>query len=472
MQVSDIWTGCAFGNSSETGTNSFAVQDKYALTDIAQVTLAEPRHTTSALDLARAYAENIPGAYDRSQLLLRVRDLISARRDLFQQVMTAEAGFPIKDAQNEIGRALQTLTLSAEEAKRLTGEVVPFDGAPNGGGRLGFTLRVPIGIVAAITPFNAPLNTVCHKVGPAIAAGNAVILKPSDKTPLTANLLAQCFADAGAPPGAIAVLHGGADTAKLLLDAPEIGFFAFTGSTAVGRKIHAAAGLRRTQMELGSIAATIVMADADSAAAAAKCVGSTFRKAGQVCTSIQMLMVEDGIFDTFRQAFVAETKKLTFGDPADPKTDVGPMISEAAAERVMAMIEGETILAGGTRDRAVMTPTIITNPHNDARVLSEEIFGPVCCLIPISGIEEAIARINATPYGLATGLFTNQMDTAFAAARQLQVGGVHVNETCSSRVDLMPYGGVKDSGFGHEGPRYAMHEMTQERLITFSGLDG
>jgi len=325
-------------------------------------------------------------------------------------------------------------------------------------------------IVVAITPFNAPLNTVCHKVGPAFAAGNAVVLKPSDKTPLTANLLAQCFADAGAPDGALAVLHGGVPVAQALLADTRPHFFAFTGSTAAGRAIQAAAGLRRTQMELGSIAATIVLEDADIQAAAKKCAGSSFRKAGQVCTSIQMLMVAESAMPAFKDAYLNAVKGLVVGDPEDPATDVGPMISLEAAQRVEAMIARQPILRGGSRNRAVIQPTIIDTPVRDAHVLQEEIFGPVTCLIPVRDLDDAVERVNATPYGLATGLFTNDLQRAMSAALKLDVGGVHINETCSSRVDLMPYGGTKDSGFGHEGPKYAVQEMMEHKLITISGL--
>jgi len=463
-------TGIFIANTFRATNDSFAVSDKFHLTDIAQVNSATGGDIEAALTVAQNYTNAVPKPYERSEILLRVRDLVAARRDQFQTVMTVEAGFPVKDANGEIDRALQTLALSAEEAKRLSGETIPFGGAPTGGGRLGFTLPVPLGIVVAITPFNAPLNTVCHKVGPAFAAGNAVVLKPSDKTPLTANLLAQCFADAGARDGALAVLHGGIPVAQALLADTRPHFYAFTGSTAAGRSIQSAAGLRRTQMELGSIAATIVLDDADIQAAAIKCAGSSFRKAGQVCTSIQMLMVAKSVRSAFKDAYLSSVKALVTGDPADPKTDVGPMISVEAAHRVATMIKGQPILHGGECDGALMHPTAIDAPASDAQVLSEEIFGPVTCLIPVDGLEDAITRVNATPYGLATGLFTNDLQSAMSAALRLDVGGVHINETCSSRVDLMPYGGTKDSGFGHEGPKYAVREMMENKLITISGL--
>ena len=439
------------------------VFDKFTGESIGEVPEADAAAVDAALTHLAAYAP--PPAHERKATLLRVRDAVEAQRERFRETITAEAGFPVRDAEGEVARALQTLALSAEEAGRLTGETVPLEGAPGGAGRIGFTLRVPVGIVAAITPFNAPLNTVCHKVGPAYAAGNGVALKPSEKTPLTAELLRACFDEAGAGE-AIRLLHGSAEVAGMLLDDLRPGFFAFTGSTRAGAEIQARAGLRRTQMELGSISATIVLADADVEAAAAKCVASSFRKAGQVCTSIQMLMVDHAIYDGFRDRFLDATSRLVWGDPHDPATDVGPMISSEAADRVTAMLRDQTVALGGHREGPVISPTVIEMP--EGRVLEEEIFGPVVCLVAVRSLEEAIGRVNATPYGLATGLFTNDLGAAMDAARRLRVGGVHVNETSSSRVDLMPYGGVKASGFGHEGPARAVREMSEERLVTIS----
>ncbi|MFQ6549327.1 aldehyde dehydrogenase family protein [Aestuariibius sp. 2305UL40-4] len=470
MAGKEYLTGCFVGSHFVDTRDALAVEDKFRLKALASVSVATPDVAERALSLAASYQPT--AGYRRAEILRRVRDRLAARREAFRDLLVAEAGFPLRDAEGEVARAIETLALSAEEAKRIGGEVVPFDGAPGGAGRMGFTMRVPVGVVVAITPFNAPLNTVCHKIGPAFAAGNAVILKPSEKTPLVANLLASLFAEAGCPPGGLAVLHGGPPVAEALLADQRPGFYAFTGSTAAGASIHAKAGLRRTQMELGSIAGTIIMADADLDMAIPKCVGASFRKAGQVCTSIQMLLVERSVYDEVRERYVDGVGRLVAGDPAEAGTDVGPMISVAAAERVEGMLGGETVLTGGAREGAVLSPTVIERPADDSRALTEEIFGPVACLVPIEDLEEAISRINGTLYGLATGLFTSDIDTAFAAARRLRVGGVHINETSSSRVDLMPYGGVKASGFGHEGPKYAVREMSEERLITFSGLSG
>jgi len=456
------------------GAAATPVIDKYTLEPFTEVASAGLEDIAAAVDGAVAAQGIMPDPFTRYEILMRVADLVTERRALFRETIVRESGFTCADAVGEIARALQTLTTSAEETKRLAGEVIPLNGAPGGQGRVGFTSLTPIGVVAAITPFNSPLNTVCHKVAPAFGGGNSVILKPASATPLTATLLVEAFANAGAPPGSVSLLHGpGGKIGRALLADQRVGFFAFTGSTEVGQAIQQGAGLRKTQMELGSISATIVCADADLDKAVPKIVGAAFRKAGQVCTSIQMLLAEEAIYDDLRDRILAAVAALRVGDPKLEETQVGPMISMAEADRVESWI-GEAESAGaratqfGARDRAVLAPTVIENANSELNVLSREVFGPVLCLLRFTDFEAAIERINATPYGLATGLFTRNLDRAFAAARKLRVGSVHINETSSSRVDLMPYGGVKASGFGKEGPRYAMREMMEERLITIS----
>jgi succinate-semialdehyde dehydrogenase/glutarate-semialdehyde dehydrogenase len=339
---------------------------------------------------------------------------------------------------------------------------------------MGFTLRVPLGVVAAITPFNSPLNTVAHKIGPAFAAGNSVILKPASATPLTACLLAEVLLAAGLPKGFLSLLPGGGQVAEWILADPRVRFFAFTGSTEVGRSIQSRAGLRRTQMELGSIACCILCDDAKLESALPKVVNAGYRKAGQVCTSVQLLLVQKEILRKVETELAALVSALPYGDPNDPKTVVGPLISEKEAIRVEAWIaeavaRGAKCLAGGgPRKGAVVPPALLAGVDDSMKLGCQEVFGPVVCILPFDTLDEAVARVNATPYGLAAGIFTNRLDDAFAAARRLEVGGVHVNETSSSRVDLMPYGGSKDSGFGREGPRYAVHEMTEERIVTFA----
>jgi acyl-CoA reductase-like NAD-dependent aldehyde dehydrogenase len=450
------------------------VHDKFHLKPFATITTADAAQVRQAVDVAHAaFRRGAPVAYERGVVLDRAALLMETRLDAFVRTMQIEAGFTQSDATGEVRRCIQTLKLSSEEARRLAGDVIPLAGAPGQAGRLGFTLRVPLGVVAAITPFNSPLNTVTHKVAPALAAGNAVILKPSTHTPLTAVLLAQVLLDAGVPPGLLSVLHGSAEVVKHLQADDRVRFFAFTGSTEVGRQIQQAAGLRRTQMELGSIACTIVCEDADLDMALPKIVNAGYRKAGQVCTSVQLLLVHESLQQTVETRLAKLVQALPYGDPMDPKTFVGPVISVEAARRIEtwvaeAVAAGAQLLAGGTRDGAVVAPTLLTRIGDNMRVGCSEIFGPVVCIVPFQTLAQAIDRVNATPFGLATGLFTNRLGDALAAAQKLEVGGVHVNETSSSRVDLMPYGGSKDSGFGREGPRYAVHEMTEERVVTFT----
>ena len=451
-----------------------AVHDKYRLTPFATILPATAAQATRMVDAAHAaFRAGAPVAYDRGAILDRAASLVEQRAADFVETMQLEAGFTASDAMGEVRRCIQTLKLSAEEARRLAGEVVPLEGAPGQAGRMAFTMRVPLGVIVAITPFNAPLNTVTHKIAPAFAAGNAVILKPSTNTPVSACKLAEVLVEAGMPKGLLSVLHASSEVVQGLLGDQRVRFFAFTGSTEVGRSIQQAAGLRRTQMELGSIAFTIVCDDANLDSALPKIAGAGYRKAGQVCTSVQMLLVHTSIVGTVTERLTGLVSALRYGDPFDEDTVVGPLISEKEARRIESWIEeavaqGARLLVGGPRQGAVVPPTLLTDISDSMQVGSCEIFGPVVCIVPFGSLDEAIDRVNATPFGLATGIFTNRLGDAMSAARRLEVGGVHINETSSSRVDLMPYGGSKDSGFGREGPRYAIHEMTEERLVSIS----
>jgi succinate-semialdehyde dehydrogenase/glutarate-semialdehyde dehydrogenase len=450
------------------------VMDKYRLEPGAQVGTPDEAQARAAVAAAHAaFRRGAPGPFERGAILERAAALLEPRADDFVRAMQMEAGFTAADAAGEVRRCVQTLKLCAEEARRLAGEVIPLAGAPQQAGRLGFTLRVPLGVVLAITPFNSPLNTVAHKLGPALAAGNAVILKPSSATPLTAFKLAEVLIEAGLPAGFLSVIPGGAQVADWLISDERVRFIAFTGSTEVGRSIQSRAGLRRTQMELGSIAFTILCDDANLEAALPKVVNAGYRKAGQVCTSVQLLLVHRAILGKVESRLAELVGALAWGDPRDAQTFVGPLISEKEALRVEAWIEealakGAKRLAGGARKGAAMPPTLLAGIDDSMKVGCREVFGPLVCTLPFDTLDEAIARVNATPYGLATGIFTNRLEDAFRAARRLEVGGVHINETSSSRVDLMPYGGSKESGFGREGPRYAVHEMTEERIVTFT----
>lgn len=452
----------------------FEVLDKFRLTPVATGNEASPAQVTRMINAAQAaFRKGAPGPHERGAILDRAADILAARADEVKAVIQLESGFTGSDCAGEVNRCIQTLRLSANEARELHGEVIPIEGAPGQSNRLAYTLRVPLGVVLAITPFNAPLNTVAHKVAPALAAGNAVVVKPASVTPMTTLKLAEILHEAGTPPGLLNVLLGGGAVAQTAIEDPRVRFIAFTGSTDVGRKIQASAGLRRTQMELGSIAFTIFAEDGDMDRAVSRMVGASFRKAGQVCTSIQIALIHRSRFDEMRERMTKEVKAVKYGDPSQDGVLTGPLITEAEAIRVEswvaeALSQGATRLTGGPRQGAVLPPTLLTDTTPDMRIRKEEVFGPVLSLVPYDTLDEAIEMVNATPYGLATGFFTNRLDDAMKAAKLLEVGGVHINETSSSRVDLMPYGGSKDSGFGREGPKYAVEEMTEARIVTIS----
>lgn len=467
-------TGLLIGGRRLAGERTFTVHDRYLRVPIAEVAGATRAQVAEAVATARASLAQVPPPYERAKILARVAQLLDHRRQQVIDVMVAEVGFPPADANGELERALDTVQLCAEEAKRLTGDMIPLDGNPGQHNRIGFTMRTPVGVVCAITPFNAPLNSVLHKIAPALAAGNAVVLKPSDYTPLTASLVCDLFLEAGLPPGSIALLNGGADVGAWLLEEPGIDFYTFTGSTKVGKMIQAAAGLRRTQLELGSIACTVVCADADLDHAIPRIARAAFRKAGQVCTSIQRLYVARAVQDDVNARLIRAAAQMPAGDPRDPAVRIGPMISERDAMRAQSWLEEAAhadarVECGGTRAGAVLQPTVVSNVKPGLKVIEEEIFAPVVSLLPFDCIDEAIDSINALHFGLATGIFTRSLNDALRAARVIRSGAVHINETSSSRVDGMPYGGVKDSGFGREGPRWAMREMTEEKMITLMG---
>jgi len=468
-RVSRLLIGGAWVEGETTET----LCDRYRGEAFGEIGVATAAQVDAAVAGAcAAFVTDQIAPYGRFQILAKAAAIIASRKDVLVKCMTAEAGFTRTDGEGEVRRCAQTLELCAEEAKRIVGRMIPMEATPNLRNRMAFTLRVPKGVVCAITPYNSPLNTVAHKIGPALAAGNAVVLKPSEYTPLTAVHLCEALLEAGLPAGLLSLVHGpGAQVGRQLLADSRIAFYTFTGSTRVGREIQQAAGLRGTQLELGSIASTIVCADADVAKAMPKLVGACFRKAGQVCTSVQRIFVDSRIARAFTEQFVAQTKLLEVGDPALPGTAVGPMISVAQAQRAEAWLreavdKGARVLTGGSRNGAVLQPTVLTDVTADMRVVCEEIFAPVVSIIAFDEIDTAIDQANATPYGLAVGLFTSNLTTAFDAAQRLQFGGIHINETSSSRVDVMPFGGVKDSGFGREGPEHAIREMTEERLIT------
>ena len=457
----------------EQGASSLEVHDRFDDELTAQVAQASPEQVERAVGAAYSAGEPLH-PHDRAAVLARASELVEERRDVLVDLIIRDTGFTISDAQTEVTRTIQTLQISSEESKRIHGHMVPVDGAPRVRGRLGFTIRVPVGVVCAITPFNSPLNTVAHKIGPALAAGNSVVLKPAGVTPLSATALCKILLDAGLPSPFLQLVHGsGSIIGPFLLEDERIAFYTFTGSTEVGEQILRTVGLRRTQLELGAISPTIICADADVSTAVPKIVQGAFRKAGQVCTSVQRLLVEDQILDDLINALVPATQELVAGDPRNPSTSVGPVISEKEADRIEHWIDeavagGAEMLVGGKRKGEVIFPTILRNPRPDSKVVCEEIFGPVITIEPVPSLEQAIGKINDGPYGLAAGLFTNDLSRALRSASSLHMGCLYINETSSARLDLIPYGGVKRSGFGKEGPRYAIEEMTEERFISIT----
>jgi acyl-CoA reductase-like NAD-dependent aldehyde dehydrogenase len=464
------------GRPAEGHETPIAVLNKYTGIEIARAHVPDSSQIRMTVTAAhRAWRAGVPSNAERAAILDRTATLVEGSSSEFVRLLRLEAGFPSADGVAEVNRCVQTLRLSAMAARELAGHMVPVSGSPGHEGKLGFTLRVPLGVVLAITPFNSPLNTVTHKLAPAFAAGNAVILKPSSETPLTAGKFANLLIEAGTPSGFLSVLHGGAGTVQQLLRQPEIRYIAFTGSTETGRAIQAAAGLRRTQMELGSIAFTILCADADVDRALPKIVTAAYRKAGQVCTSVQILLIHRSLREVVESRLRDMVAAVPYGDPSSANTVTGPVINERAAARINRSIEaalraGAVGLAGAERVGNVIPPTLLTHVDDSMDVVSQEIFGPVMSLRYFDELRQAIAQVNSTPYGLATGIFTNRVDQAFEALRGLEVGSVYVNETSSSRVDSMPYGGTKDSGFGREGPRYAVAEMSEEKMVVFSSV--
>jgi acyl-CoA reductase-like NAD-dependent aldehyde dehydrogenase len=427
--------------------------------------------TREAIDAAeRAMRDPLP-AHERGAILDRVAALLTERADDAARTISAEAGKPMKAARVEASRAVSTFTMAAVEARKLAGEVVPMDASPAGAGKLALTLRQPIGIVGAISPFNFPLNLVAHKIAPALAAGCAVVLKPAGKTPLSALLLAELETEAGLPAGWLNVVCGpAAEIGDVLVEDERVKLITFTGSVPIGWKLRERAPRKRVNLELGNSTPVIVAADADLDDTAARLAANAFSFAGQSCISVQRIYVERSSYDEFMGSFVPRVEALKVGDPADEETDVGPLISESDRERILSWIEeaksaGAKVVTGGELEGDLLLPTVIADAPTDAKVSSEEVFGPLCTVTPFDTFDEAIALANSTRFGLQAGVFTRDVKNALRAARELEFGGVTVNEAPTFRADQMPYGGVKDSGNTREGPAYAVREMTEERLV-------
>jgi acyl-CoA reductase-like NAD-dependent aldehyde dehydrogenase len=462
------------GGQWRAGKAESRVIDPYRgdVVDLApESTLEDLDQALAAACAAKAGIAATPG-FQRAALLRKVGTLLAERADAIAEVMTRETGKAIKDARAEVTRSQDTILLSAEEAVRIEGEQVPLDATAMGAGKMAFLLRFPVGVVAGITPFNAPFNLACHKIAPAIAAGNAIVLKAPPQAPGVVMKLVELFADAGTPPGVVNLLYGNTVGPALVRD-PRVDFVSFTGSSRVGAEIKAASGLRRVALELGGNGTTIVHSDADVKEAATLCARNSMRLAGQSCISVQNVLVHESVHDAFLERLVAEVKTLRVGDPLDPATDVGTLIDEAAATRVErwvaeAISQGARALAGASRRGAQYEPTVLVGVKPAMRVVCEEVFGPVVTVQPYGELGPVFERISADRFGLHVGIFTKSLPVAFEAVRGLRVGGIIVNGTSTWRTDQLAYGGVKSSGIGREGPRYAIRDMTEERLVLFN----
>ncbi|MDQ7024617.1 MAG: aldehyde dehydrogenase family protein [Anaerolineae bacterium] len=463
------------GGEWRTTDNVLEVKFPYDGTVAGAVCMASPQDMEDAIVAAQKGFEitcKLP-SHRRSKILENLHHLMKARFDDLVDAMVMEGGKNRKTAVSETTRALQTIKISAEEARRLGGEVFSIDWTPSGENRQGFTKRLPIGIVLGITPFNYPVNLACHKLGPAIATGNAFILKPAEKTPLSSVILAELVLEAGYPPEAFSMLNAwGKDTSYMVED-ERIGVLSFTGSASVGWMLKSKAGRKRVALELGGNAGLIVHSDADMDLAVSQAVSGGFANAGQNCISVQRMIIQRDIFEEFTDRFVDGVKNLKVGDPRDADTDVGPMITLSEAERAENWVKeavqaGARKLYGQERDGSLFYPTILTETAPDMRVICEEVFAPVVTVVPYDSWDDAVAIINDSPYGLQAGLFTNDMKRIMDAWERIDVGGLQVNSVSTFRVDHMPYGGIKNSGFGREGVKYTIEDMTELRLMVLN----
>jgi acyl-CoA reductase-like NAD-dependent aldehyde dehydrogenase len=447
------------------------VRSPYSGETVGRVAKAGAAEARRAVDAAEAAMREPLPAHKRAEILVRVAGQLGRRHEEVAQTIAAEAGKPLKAARVEASRAMSTFTFAAVEARKLAGEMVPMDASQAGAGKLAFTLRRPIGVVGAISPFNFPLNLVAHKIAPALAAGCSVVLKPASQTPFSALLLAELETEAGLPPGWLNVLVGPAsEIGDVLVDDERVRAITFTGSGEVGWKLAERAPRKRVNLELGNATPVIVEADANLDDVATRLAANAFSFAGQSCISVQRIYVQRAAYDELVSRFVPKVEALVVGDPLDEVTDVGPLIDAGSRDRVLEWIEearaaGAEILTGGTVDEGLIRPTVIANAAPELKVSCEEVFGPVCTIAPYDTIDEAIGLANGTRYGLQAGIFTRDLRTALAAAQRLEFGGVTVNEAPTFRADQMPYGGVKDSGNTREGPAYAVRELTEERLV-------
>jgi len=469
----ELW----IGGQWLTGEKSLVVNSPFDGHRIGEVAIASRGQVTLAVDAADR-AKSIMramSAYERGEILDKVADLFTKHRVEASNILCNEAAKPISAALLEIDRTAQTYHFAADEARRLTGEMVPIDAAPGGKGRFGFTLQEPLGIIGAISPFNFPFNLVAHKVGPAIAAGNTVVLKPASQTPFSAYFTAELFHAAGLPAGALNVITGsGAIIGDALVQDERVAMITFTGSPSVGKEIRAKAGLKKVTLELGSNSAVIIDRGVDIDSLVDRCVVGAFSFQGQICISLQRIFVHSSLFEDLCSKMVTATQKLQGGDPSKTSTDYSALISEKDAHRVHQWIKdaeaaGAHLLCGGELTGNMVSPAILTHVGKGVKVSCQEVFGPVVVITAFDALDDAIAQVNDSVYGLQAGIYTPLLDNALHAAQKLEVGGVMINDIPTFRVDQMPYGGVKESGVGREGLRYAIVEMTEMKLVVVKG---
>lgn len=471
----DTGRSLLIGGRWEAAARTMPVVNPWSGETLGAVACADAAHVERAVAAATRGAEAMRdlSTGERARILHAATAALEGEAEGFAAAITAETGKPIRAAAREVARAVNTLRLSAEEAVRLAGETIAFDSFPGGEGRSGHFIHEPVGVVAAITPFNDPLNLVCHKLGPAFAAGNAVVLKPAEQAPLVAVMLARLLLAAGLPEGALNLLTGrGRDFGDALTSHPDVAMVSFTGGAGVGQAICRSAGIKRVAMELGGNGPVIVMDDADIEKAAAACAAGAFGAAGQNCIGVQRLYVQDGIYEAFRDALFATTARLRVGDPMDPATDIGPMIGGEEAARIAEWIDeavarGASLLTGGERAGTLVRPTLLADVPEDARVACREAFGPVASLFRFADLDAAIDAANRADYAIHAAIFTESLRSARHAARRLRAAGVMINDSTDYRLDAMPFGGAGRGNMGREGVRFAAREMSQTKVICF-----
>ncbi|MBT2690124.1 aldehyde dehydrogenase family protein [Bacillus sp. ISL-47] len=464
-------------NGEKVETDQYgSLYSPYSGEEIAQIAMSNKEQTEMAINAAyesRHLMAKMP-AYKRAEILEKVVSLLTEKADEAAAIITRESSKPIMFSKAEVARTIETYKFSAEEAKRIHGETIPFDAASGGVGRIGYTLREPIGVIGAITPFNFPMNLVAHKVGPAIAAGNTIVLKPASQTPLSALFIAELFEEAGLPPGVLNVVTGpGSVVGEEIVRNDRVSMVTFTGSPEVGIGIRNRAGLKKTTLELGSNSALIIDKDTDIDQMIDRCIMGAFSNQGQVCISLQRIFAHEDIYEEFTEKFTQAAKQLKVGDPLEPDTYISSLISKGEADRVLGWIEetkssSAEIAAGGSLRNGVLEPTIITNAEHDLKVSCQEAFAPIVVVNKFHSMEEAVQQVNNSRFGLQAGIYTNNVKHAMYASQELHVGGVIINDVPTYRVDQMPYGGVKESGTGREGIKYAVEEMTEMKLIVWN----